>query len=139
MTFSFEGIHPALCGFVSNRGVSVLVRHAGVDWDLIFDVDVKPKRVRHGFVCELCEVESSRVFANRSALIADHLFEPFLTWINDTLAKAHWRVLKGIPDHVTVAEVTIDPPLVTQDHASEWTTHVMSLRGPFNESSESGE
>ena len=139
MTFSFEGIHPALCGFVSNRGVSVLVRHAGVDWDLIFDVDVKPKRVRHGFLCELSEVESSRVFANRSALLANHLFEPFLGWINDKLAKAHWLVLKGIPDRVTMAEITIDPPLVTHDHASEWITQVMSLTSPFSENSRGGE
>ncbi len=79
------------------------------------------------------------MFANRSALIANHLFEPFLGWINDKLAKAHWLVLKGIPDRVTMAEITIDPPPVTHDHASEWITQVMSLTSPFSENSRGGE
>lgn len=133
MTFGFDGLHPALHGFVSNRGITVAVRHAGVDWDLIFDADIKPKRVRRGYLCELCDLGSPRVFANRWTLFANHLGEPFLQWTNDKLAKAQWLVLKGIPDRVTVAELTINLPIWTPGRSSEWTTQVMSLTSPFNE------
>jgi len=133
MTFSFEGIHPALRGFVSDRGVTIFVRHAGMDWDLIYDSDIKPKRLKQGYRCELCEEKPPRVFPNRSTLFANHLCEPFLEWINEKLAKANWLVLSGIPEHVTCAELAIDPPVSTPSPKSEMTIQVMSLRSPFTE------
>jgi hypothetical protein len=131
MEFSFEGIHPALHGFVSDRSVSVKVDHAEVCWDTIFYVYVKPKRVRGGYICVWCtEAGPPRPFANRSVLLIHHLCETFLEWVNETLAPAHWLVLHTIPG-VTEAEITIEPPAARQKR--KWKTHVIPLRTPFNE------
>jgi hypothetical protein len=36
-----------------------------------------------------------RVFPDRPALWADHLFEGLLVWVNDNLARAKWLALYG--------------------------------------------
>jgi hypothetical protein len=136
MEFSFAGIHPALHGILSDCGIRVAVDHAELSWDTIFDLDVKAKRVRGGYICEWCEETVTgppRVFANRSALLSNHLFEPFLEWVNEKLAKAHWLVLSAIPERITMAEITIEPPAARHDPSYEWVTHVLPLRIPFNE------
>jgi hypothetical protein len=135
MQFSFEGIHPALHGVVSDGNVSVKVHHAEEFWDRIFDVDVKPKRVRRGYICEWCtEWGPPRPFPNRSALLANHLYEPLLEWVNEQLAPAHWLVLRTIPG-MTEAEITIEPPTAKPDPKRKWVSHLISLRSPFNERS----
>jgi hypothetical protein len=46
-------------------------------------------------VCDLCPPESRSVFPNRAVLWIDHLFEPFLEWVDESLAKAKWLALYG--------------------------------------------
>ena len=112
MAFSFEGIHPALHGVVSDCGVSV------------------------GYICQWCKETVTGpppLFANRLALLTNHLFEPLLEWVNEKLAPSHWLILRAIPG-VTDAEITIEPPAANHDPSSKWVTQVLSLRSPFNES-----
>jgi hypothetical protein len=49
--------------------------------------------------------EARRVFADRPALWADHLFEAFLEWVNDNLAKAERLELHGDPGFATWARL----------------------------------
>ena len=45
------------------------------------------------------------MFADRPALWADHLFEPLLEWVNDSLARAKWLALYGNPEWATWARL----------------------------------
>lgn len=80
----------ALRGWVSTYGLSVAVSHQGTEYDLLFDSDAFPEKVRNGYVCALCRKnnEKSQIFANREDLWHDHLFDPFQKWINEILASA---------------------------------------------------
>jgi len=91
--------------------------------------------VRRGYICEWCtERGPPRPFPNRSALLANHLYEPLLEWVNEQLAPAHWLILRTIPG-MTEAEITIAPPAAKPDPKRKWVTHLISLRSPFNERS----
>lgn len=108
--FAFAGINSAISGILSTYEISVFVMRPGDCWDFLLDLDAEPKRVPGGYVCDLCPPESRSVFPNRPALWTDHLFEPFLEWVNESLAKAKWLALHGGPDYATWARLLPDDP-----------------------------
>ena len=110
LEFTFAGINGALIGVLTTWEISVYVIHQGENWDCILDVNAEPKRVPGGYVCKLCPPESRPVFPNRPALWTDHLFEPFLDWVNESLAKAKWLALYGSPDYGTWGRLLPDDP-----------------------------
>ena len=116
LEFTFAGIHSALIGVLTTWEISVYVIHQGENWDCILDVNAEPKRVPGGYVCKLCPPESRPIFPNRPALWTDHLFEPFLEWVNESLAKAKWLGLYGRRGYATWAKLLPDDPLPDGDH-----------------------
>jgi hypothetical protein len=109
--FSFEGINSALGtvlifdetdAFVE---LDVFVDYEGQNWDLILELQCEPVGVAGGYVCDMCEPEDRNVFPTREALWRDHLFEPFLEWINEKLAKADVIGLYGAPGRMTSARL----------------------------------
>ena len=80
--------------------------HENGCWDFLLSVDGEPKRADGGgFFCETCPPGARRVFADRPALWADHLFEPLLEWVNGELARAKWLALYGDPERATWARL----------------------------------
>lgn len=63
-------------------------------WDLLMEFDAAPTAVQDGWVCQRCidntdpDKPIPRVYPSRDALLRDHVFEPFLAWVNESLAKA---------------------------------------------------
>lgn len=52
-----------------------------------------------GYKCELCvpdDGKSAAQFPTRDALWQDHLFAPFLKWVNEKLAPARWLQISCI-------------------------------------------
>ena len=105
LEFTFAGTLSALSGVLTTWEISVYVIHKDESWDCLLDVSARPKRVPNGYVCNLCPPESRPVFLSRPALWADHLFEKFLDWVNESLAKAKWLALYGSPDYGTWARL----------------------------------
>lgn len=68
-----------------------------------------PKRAPGCFVCGLCQACQRALVQTRQALWADHLFEPFLCWVNDTLAPSRWLELIGTDDSSTTARLKREP------------------------------
>lgn len=106
--FAFVGINSAISGVLTTWEIEVFASHEDECWDFLLDVDAEPKRVPGGYVCDLCPPESRPVFPNRPALWTTELFEPFLEWVNDSLAKAKWLALYGNPDYATWARLLGD-------------------------------
>jgi hypothetical protein len=86
----------------SNLGVWVVWQ--GVNWDALLDVDVLPVPTRQGFRCQLCE-GSPKCWPSLEVLWADHLFEPFLEWVNQHYDKADAVLLFGSADASTIAQL----------------------------------
>jgi hypothetical protein len=97
LDFSFAGITGAISGVLTTWEINVLAMHEQECWDFLLSLDAIPKRAPGGYVCDLCPPESRPVFPDRPALWTDHLFEPFIAWVNDDLAKAKWLALHGSP------------------------------------------
>jgi hypothetical protein len=104
--------------------MNVLVEWNEECWDLLLSLDSAPRRGRTGYFCEYCldyfrdtnpGEEFTRIFPSREGVWADHLFEPFLKWVNDDLANAKWLGLFGNPEKATWAKLTDAPP--EGDHA----------------------
>lgn len=103
--FSFVGIASAIQGAVTPYEINVYAIHEGEWWDFLLDLDARPKRTGGGVVCEDCTPDTRRVFPDRPALWADHLFEPLLQWVNESLAKAKWLALFGSLTDVAYARL----------------------------------
>jgi hypothetical protein len=95
LEFSFAGINNAVSGELTSYSLSISADYEDYCWDLIWDADASPKHVPGGCICKLCEQAQRKLFPDRPALWADHLFEPFLEWTNTELANADWLLLYG--------------------------------------------
>jgi hypothetical protein len=100
LDIGFRGINPILTAHLSDDEITVSVVSEGTYWDTILDLDSLPKPARGGYVCDFCLEEHQRVFPSLEDLWRDHLFEPFLDWVNDDLAKAEGLFISGTPDWV---------------------------------------
>lgn len=97
--FSFAGVNRAIEGALTTYEIEVYAIHENDCWDILLSACAEPKRAHGGgFFCEACPPEARRVFADRPALWADHLFEPLLEWVNDSLGGAKWLALYGNPE-----------------------------------------
>ena len=88
--FAFAGINSAVSGVLSTYEISVYVMHQGACWDFLLDVDTELRRVPAAMFATSARRNLAPVFP---ALWTDHLFEPFLEWVNESLAKAKWLAL----------------------------------------------
>ena len=88
LQMAFDGLPPAIGAHLSRFEIDVWVEWDGVGWDLVFNEYIQVAGRRGAYVCEACPPEARTTYASREALWRDHLFEAFLTWINNTLAPA---------------------------------------------------
>jgi len=82
-------------------GLGVYVEWKGQPWDALIDYDTYLNQVLGGFKCDICvheKGESAVLFPTRESLWQDHLFDPFLKWINERLATALWLRLSCTGD-----------------------------------------
>jgi hypothetical protein len=95
---SFEEINPAIGAFLTCWELVVFVNWEGQNWDVLLNLDTRPRRLaRGGYTCECCKRQNRRIFPSLDALWRDHLFEPFLAWVNGELAVADTIGLYGSP------------------------------------------
>ena len=86
--FSFNKGAPFLSGQLSLCEVAVFADYEGYNYDLVFNADVAVAHSISVFHCSLCEPNKRSIFATQEGLWRDHLFDPLLRWVNDTLAPA---------------------------------------------------
>jgi len=80
--------HPECMRITANdSNLCVWVDWNEKSWDGLLDLDVLPVRTRNGLLCRLCEDKEVR-WNSLEELWADHLFEPFLNWVNNDFATA---------------------------------------------------
>jgi hypothetical protein len=101
--FTFDGVNGAIRGALTAYEIEVMATFRREPWGLLLNLDAEPKRCAAGYVCAACNEEKRRTFASREALWADHLFEPLLEWVNETLGVAKWLALFGDPHFATWA------------------------------------
>lgn len=99
--------HPdCVSAWLSQFGLFVRVDWNGVWWDRLIDFDTSPVPVPASgcYRCDFC-VDSVRIWPTREALWQDHLFDPFLSWVNEELAHSSQVLLYGKPDEITWARL----------------------------------
>lgn len=97
MDIALEHLNPCLEIFLTWE-IGVGVTWQGTFWDYLTSFEAAPIHTPQGYVCDLCEPEGRDVYTSREALWIDHLFEPFLTWVNEELVPARWLALYGSID-----------------------------------------
>jgi hypothetical protein len=104
--FSFVRVNSAIRGVLTTHEINVDVEYVDQCWDLLLSLDASPRRAtRGGYYCACCPPEARRTFPDRQSLWTDHLFEPLLEWVNESLAKAKWLALSGDPGYATQARL----------------------------------
>ena len=96
--FSIVGFAGCLAGTVRENGLSVSVEWQGECFDLVFDLDISPRRNESGYFCGCCLPEYVVHYPTREALLVGHSFEPFLEWVNDRVARAETLSLTVVDD-----------------------------------------
>jgi hypothetical protein len=82
---------------LNDWSLGVWVIWFGGVWDKLMDSDVHPVKTRGGYRCGAC-VPSNQVWPSLEAFWMDHLYEPFLAWVNDDFAQADSIKIFGSPD-----------------------------------------
>ena len=97
----FDNYPDCLSVGLSNDELAVHVEWQGEWWDMIIDLDVWYRKTRGGYLCECCLYEHGEtvpVFPSIEAVWQDHLFDPFLKWVNEELAPARCLQISGTVD-----------------------------------------
>ena len=90
----------------SPHNLGVWVSWQGENWDALLDLDILAVKAPGGLRCALCEGLPVKIWTNPEALWADHLFEGFLSWVNDRYAKADCLMLHGSKDSFSLAKLS---------------------------------
>ena len=101
VTLIFPGYPTCLSVSLCAHSLNVNINWQGVNWDMLISLDAYITRTAGGYQCQLCmaeDTESSQFFPSREALWTDHLYEPFLKWVNEQLAPACWLQISGSSD-----------------------------------------
>lgn len=106
---SFAGYHPCLSACLSSWCINVPAIWQGQCWDLLCSFESSPSPVTGGYHCLLCSPENRRIFSSRDALWTNEVFEPFLNWVNETLAPANWIVLYDSEGATTAKLCAVQP------------------------------
>ena len=92
------GTTPALRRWLYGYGIAVEAYWQATSWDLVLCLDAAPRHTPLGYVDEMMSPDDRRLYETRAALWREELFEPFLCWVNETLAPAQrlglWRTEK---------------------------------------------
>ncbi len=94
----FPGLPNNLSASLSPYELNVYVSWQGETWDMLSSLEASPFHAAEGWKCRQCVLESgdsAELFPSRESLWRDHLFEPFLRWVNEELAPARWLRVSG--------------------------------------------
>ena len=104
----------------SSNGLGVYVQWRRTHWDGLTGYDVYPYQTLEGYKCRQCvseDGETAALFPTLEALWQDHLFAPFLKWVNEKLAPARWLQISRNSGGSYWAElIQEDSKLSEQDH-----------------------
>jgi hypothetical protein len=104
----FQNYPDCLSVWLGLFSLSVHVNWQGHWWDMLMDLDASIITTHDGYKCELCLFQhgnSAKIFPSKEALWQDHLFEPFLQWVNEDLAPARWLQISGFASGSTSARL----------------------------------
>ena len=121
---------------VTSDELAVHVYWEGEWWDMIIDLDAWIYPTHAGYKCRCCyddenKNESFPTFPTEAALWLDHLFDPFLTWVNEKLAPARWLQISCTNDRGARWETLIrnNSELSKPDHTMLFLTQLKRIDG----------
>ncbi len=86
--FAFDVGAPFLHGWLDRHEMVIAVGDDEIAWDLILVLEAFPKRTEAGVICNQYTYDEQRILSSHAESWRDHLFEPLLRWVNETLAPA---------------------------------------------------
>ncbi len=90
------GVNSAIWISLRSTEINVGVTWQGKFLDFLVSNDcVAPQHTSSGYICKYCENEERKTYSSRENLWRDHLFEPFLDWVNNELANAEFIGIYG--------------------------------------------
>ncbi|WP_186409295.1 hypothetical protein [Candidatus Accumulibacter aalborgensis] len=97
--YGLVGITHHVSVFVGNDSLSVTVEWQGQCWDMLLSLDAVGEAVEGGYRCQLCCEDHSEaaLFPTLDSLWEDHLFLPFVNWINKALCSATHLWIESTP------------------------------------------
>lgn len=102
---SVNGLSPNIQITVGKTRICALVIWRGHVWDLILNLDLAESQDNNGYFCLLCENKSPR-YPTIEAMWAEHIFEEFLAWVNETLVRTKYLVIQGERGRATFAKLS---------------------------------
>jgi hypothetical protein len=94
--------------YVGDTDIAIPIDWNDAFWDIIQWFEARPKRVPGGYVCDLCPEGNRPVYSSREEIWRIEIFERFLTWVNNDLAKAESVFVSGNPNSMTWARLKVN-------------------------------
>lgn len=109
----FDGLSPAIRASLTHE-IAIAVEYRGQTWDFLAFFEAVPQQTSEGYVCGLCLPTAKVLYTSPEDLWRQHMFEPFLEFVNGELATADAVGLYGTVDDATWATLLrgepADPP-----------------------------
>jgi hypothetical protein len=105
LEIGFCNIKRVVTAYVGDGDISIPINWHDTNWDIIQWFEGSPRRFQGGYVCDLCPEDNRPVYSSREEIWRIEVFEPFLTWVNDDLAKAETVSVSGTPGSMTWARL----------------------------------
>jgi hypothetical protein len=84
----FPSATPAISATLTRSDILVSVELDGHHWDIIRSFETALEEVQGGYACGLCEPAEREVYPSQTRFWTDHVFDPFLAWVNTELFQA---------------------------------------------------
>lgn len=113
LNIRLHGINPAIHISLSRQELVAAVEWKSECIDFLFSFEAMPeKSAKGGYHCKLCIDKPLREYPSRKDLWVDHLFEPFLVWVNEKLQPSLWLCLHKWPSRSSYAELLQQEPTI---------------------------
>lgn len=105
LVMQMPGLNPAISFVLTTWEINVAVEWQNQCWDLLISFEVWLKHTAQGYYCSLCDEYAGAFYPSRVELWRDHLFKPFLDWVNTEL-RSHQSLFIYGNEHASWASLT---------------------------------
>ncbi len=105
----FNGLSPAIRASLTHE-IAIAVEYRGRTWDFLAFFEAVPQQTSDGYVCGLCLPTAKVLYTSPEELWCQHMFEPFLEFVNGQLATADAVGLYCSVGHATWARLLRGAP-----------------------------
>lgn len=109
LEIGFKEITPVISAILIRDEITVAVEWNEECWDLLASFESAPIKRKNAYICQMCSHRVRQLFPSREELWSNHLYVPFLEWVNTRLQPSNWLAICQL-DGMTSSYLSVEQP-----------------------------